>query len=615
MKKIFLFVSALFLSATLFAQEETELFVPANASVDHTWSEKGNPEATWNAATGTLTITLQGQASYQWGNQVFLATGITTLDVTKEYQVSFDIVASTADCGGVTFKAFDDTQIAFANQNIAVTDVVQTWTSEWTKPAAAATNGLIVWDFGWDPVQTITISNISIKEREAQTPPEPTSPTEAPAAPTVPADQVKAVYSATYSADCGFGDWGSGTTYAQEDYGKKFTTTSLGYFGLVDFALNCSKMEALHLDVWFTEAGSFRVVPIHGGAEQGVTVTVAEGEVNTWKSVDLPLAEGAFANVTDWSNVYQIKIDNVSNKTFWLNNIYFYTSQAPQEDEDAPENFTAEVVGSSYGSVTIKAYAEDASGEIIFTVKESGAIIATANGVSGVEKIFTVTGLASGTTYSLLVLAADPTGNVADGVSLEATTLATPASPEAPIYAEQDVISIFSDSYSAATSFNVGSWGQSTVSEEVRLADNGKAYFLSNANYLGWELATTIDVTNMKYVRFDVYPLDGAGTAIEFTPIWGGENLLKQEGLVAGAWNTVTFSIEDFPGIVKDNIYQLKWANMPTEMFITNVLFYTDGETALESVKDVKAVQKVMMNGNLYIRKGGKIYNAVGMAL
>ncbi len=171
MKKIFSFVSALFLSATLFAQEaETELFVAANASVDHTWGQFENPEATWDAVTGTFTIEIKAQAEWQWGNQVFLATGITTLGTNKEYQVSFDIVASTADCGQVTFKAFDDNQIAWANQDINVTDQVQRWTSEWTQAPAATTNGLMVWDFGWDPAQTVTITNISIKERASQAP-------------------------------------------------------------------------------------------------------------------------------------------------------------------------------------------------------------------------------------------------------------------------------------------------------------------------------------------------------------------------------------------------------------------------------------------------------------
>ena len=59
-----------------------------------------------------------------------------------------------------------------------------------------------------------------------------TEPAAAPAAPTYPANQVKAVYSATYNADCNFGEWGSGTQYTQEEYGEKYITGSgdKGYF-------------------------------------------------------------------------------------------------------------------------------------------------------------------------------------------------------------------------------------------------------------------------------------------------------------------------------------------------------------------------------------------------
>ncbi len=405
-------------------------------------------------------------------------------------------------------------------------------------------------------------------------PPAPeVGPQAAPIAPTLPANQVKAVYSATYSADCGFGDWGSGTTYTQDTYGKKYVTTALGYFGLVDFALNCSNMEGLRMAVFADNSFSMRIVPIYGGPEIGVSKSIVGGE---WNYIDIALSE--FAGV-DWSNIYQIKIDNVQEQTFWLNDIYFYTTQAPKEDEDAPENFSAEVTGVSYGSVTIKAYAEDESGEIIYTVKEGGAIIATANGIAGVEKTFDVINLESGKDYSLSVYASDPSGNVTDGISLKVTTLATPDSPEAPSYAEEDVISIFSDSYTAATTFNIGSWGQSTSAELVKLSDGGNAYHLSNANYLGWELNQTLDVTDMTNVRFDVYPL--SGTSIEFTPIWGnpGEKLIITNGLVENEWNTVDISLEEFEGIISDNIFQVKWANMPTEMFMTNVLFYNDTPT------------------------------------
>ncbi len=153
------------------------------------------------------------------------------------------------------------------------------------------------------------------------------APAAAPAAPTYAAYQVHAVYSATYNADCNFGDWGSGTQYTQEEFGKKYVTTGLGYFGLEFTGMDCSTMEALHLDVWAANDFSFRVVPIHGGTEVGVTVQV-QGQ--QWNAIDIPMTE--FAGVTNWSNVYQIKIDNAANQTFWLNNVYFYTTQEKTVD-------------------------------------------------------------------------------------------------------------------------------------------------------------------------------------------------------------------------------------------------------------------------------------------
>ena len=155
------------------------------------------------------------------------------------------------------------------------------------------------------------------------------APDAAPAAPTYPAEQVKAVYSATYSADCDFGEWGSGTQYVQEEFGKKYITGALGYFGLAfeNRALNCSDMESLHLDVWIADDASIRITPIHGGTEVGVTKQLVGQQ---WNSIDIALSE--FEGVTDWSNVYQVKIDNAANLTFWLNNVYFYTTVAPTVD-------------------------------------------------------------------------------------------------------------------------------------------------------------------------------------------------------------------------------------------------------------------------------------------
>lgn len=164
-------------------------------------------------------------------------------------------------------------------------------------------------------------------ERGGETPVVLDAPDAAPADPTLQGYQVKAVYSAKYSADCNFGEWGSGTQYKQEEFGKKYATTNLGYFGMDFTGMDCSEMEALHLDAWIAADASIRVVPIHGGTEVGVTV---ELKGQKWNSIDIDLSK--FEGVTNWSNVYQIKIDNAANLTFWLNNVYFYTTQEKTVD-------------------------------------------------------------------------------------------------------------------------------------------------------------------------------------------------------------------------------------------------------------------------------------------
>lgn len=177
------------------------------------------------------------------------------------------------------------------------------------------------------PVNGLNFYAFAFKAEGGETPVVLEAPDAAPAAPTYAGYQVHAAYSATYNADCNFGEWGSGTAYTQEEFGKKYVTTGLGYFGLEFTGMDCSEMEALHLDVWAANDITFRVVPIHGGAEVGVTVNV-QGQ--QWNAIDIALSE--FAGVENWSNVYQIKIDNASNLTFWLNNVYFYTTQEKTVD-------------------------------------------------------------------------------------------------------------------------------------------------------------------------------------------------------------------------------------------------------------------------------------------
>ena len=170
------------------------------------------------------------------------------------------------------------------------------------------------------------------------------APNAAATAPTLPTAQVKALYSPTYEANCNFQDWGSGTTYTQDTYGKKYMMAGGGYFGMDGFNYDCSTMQKLHYDIWIADNASLRIVPIlrhlvwnvekeiyeyTNYPEQGVTVNLTGQE---WNSINLPLDEDNFALYTDWSETYQVKIDNASNLTIWIGNAYFYTDTATAID-------------------------------------------------------------------------------------------------------------------------------------------------------------------------------------------------------------------------------------------------------------------------------------------
>lgn len=181
MKKVFFLVALMCASVAMMA--ETELVDWSKMAVE-TWGGSTYPEAAIDAANQKVTIEIKATPGWQWGNQVKLTlSNVATagLDVNKEYQLSFTAVASTTDCGGVTLKYFDNNQLSYSGDNcteanrahsegcLALNTTPLNYQSEWIQPEAAATNATIVWDFGWDPAQTVTITNLSFKERTAAT--------------------------------------------------------------------------------------------------------------------------------------------------------------------------------------------------------------------------------------------------------------------------------------------------------------------------------------------------------------------------------------------------------------------------------------------------------------
>ena len=172
MKKLAL-IATLFASVSLFAQ--TELVDFSKITLD-SWGGSGAPEV--SMADQVITIKIIATPGWQWGNQV--KVGLTNvkdagLSKDKEYKVSFHAEASTSDCSGVTFKMFDQPEgkpLFYTDKNYLDFSAPYDFESEWLKVTddeQLGTNGVFVWDFGWDPAQTITISKLSLLERDIQT--------------------------------------------------------------------------------------------------------------------------------------------------------------------------------------------------------------------------------------------------------------------------------------------------------------------------------------------------------------------------------------------------------------------------------------------------------------
>lgn len=170
MKKLFSLFTALACAGMMMATE-TELFSHEQTEVSSSGGA-GDPIVTPVPATESYTVELVGTPGWQWGNQAKIKlnnVSATGLDVNKEYKLSFHAEASTTDCGGVTLKFFDDNELFYTGANYLNFGTPVDFESEWIKPTKTETNATIVFDFGWDPVQTITLSNFSFKVRDIET--------------------------------------------------------------------------------------------------------------------------------------------------------------------------------------------------------------------------------------------------------------------------------------------------------------------------------------------------------------------------------------------------------------------------------------------------------------
>ena len=166
--------------------------------------------------------------------------------------------------------------------------------------------------------------------------------------------------------------------------------------------------------------------------------------------------------------------------------------------------------------------------------------------------------------------------------------------PAAPTADAATVLSVYSDTYTAAATFGFcESWGQTTALQELELDGNHVLYY-TNFNYLGWQTATPIDASTCTGLHMDIWAAK-AGDLRVF-PIYGGTGLKTDDSkskvvTLAEGWNSVDFNLAtDFAGLDFSSIFQFKFDQGAGQQYaIDNVYFsgYTAPAVTYTSLAEV----------------------------
>ena len=441
-------------------------------------------------------------------------------------------------------------------------------------------------------------------------------PTEAAPVPTWPADQVKSLYSDTYtfapaslnSYNEGWWDW---PTLTEENIdGNKFLHYNGRMTGMIGWQFGdiaASIMEYIHVDIWPSNDATLKMGPTSPNPTvvAAVELTVQAGK---WNSIDIPVADLLAAAPTfNLADIFQNQFTNYSALTdLSIDNVYFYRT-TPYVDETAPTAFTATLDAASYFSATIKAKATDESGAVAFTVKNGETIVGTGAAGSGAEAVITVSGLKAGTKYNLSVIASDDSGNAAEAIAVEVTTTAGPAPATAPKTYKGLVKSFYSDVYPAAVSpiDYMQVWWKGAPISSGELADGENVIFYGVADEgasFGWAF-NQIDLTEYPYLHVSVYPL-AAGT-IEIYPVQQGTAdeapyHRVSETLKANEWNDLVY---DFSAHEMTKIQQIGWCN-----YVSAQGFFVDNFYFSKSKEEVGAADRRINAYGLSVAADGDNY-------
>jgi hypothetical protein len=428
-------------------------------------------------------------------------------------------------------------------------------------------------------------------------------PTDVPA---VSGDDAILLYSNGGQNGFNFFDWGGGTGEDVEIAGTQiFKISNFAYYGSVFTQMDVSNKKFYHIDVYPMQDMELGVVMINhneagtgNDGEKGVNLGTLTA--NQWNSFDIPVQDYLDKDAA-MTRLYQIKLlkkvvanstgiaanDGFENadrsETFYIGNEYFYGTRV--EDTENPVLVSAEATDVKGEEVTLTMNATDNNNKITYIITDAALNKSyTKEATSGNDATITIKGLSGLTEYTFTVQAKDIAGNLSEAKTVTFTTgegFKLTAAPTPTVDAAV-VKSIFSDAYTPATTYNIGGWGQSTQYGTVTVGSDNLIH-LQNYNYIGFEFASDVDLSDMNYVHIDILPRQDMNFGI--TPIMKGEapteNSQSVGTLVANQWNSIDIPLAKFGlDFAHFAAFQLKLdkGNGSDIVYVDNIYFYNNGQ-------------------------------------
>jgi len=267
--------------------------------------------------------------------------------------------------------------------------------------------------------------------------------------------------------------------------------------------------------------------------------------------------------------------------TTYIDNILYDTS-VTGPDSEKPTSFTASLGKVSALDVVLKLNATDNSGSVKYIVTYGSTVLNT-TGISGVEKLYTVTGLTASTAYNFSVTCEDASGNTAvnNPIVVSATTSAPMAAAPVPTLNAANVMSVFSDTYTALPN-TLQNWYANNFST-VSLGGNETLKNTSEC-CMGYEFtAKPVDISSMTKLHVDIYAETLSKVTIGLvTGVTPGEFKKSNIALTSGQWNSIDIALTDFAGADLTKVNQIGFWDLLGTFYLDNLYLWKLGTDVKE---------------------------------